>query len=300
MGKDSIRLGLIGSEVQVATKSETLRRMREFRHTVTAESMKEALLPSGHSATDAFDAVIVGSYEDALSAAQCGKHVYLDAPYSRSLQETEALLEISRKAGVRVALGGLPRYSPACRVIFDRFQAGKLGLPGLLRVHRWSARSDQPIWPAVFGDIDLALQLFQVRPNAIYAVGNSDHAYFQVHLGFPGGGMGLLDFARGLPAGPNYNSLSLIGSRGAAYADDHHNTHLLFNGESPVALLSDVEKGEAASLRAFVHRIAGGSTPPNFDEEEAFLTAHRVTDAVRRSLDSKEALQLRGEEYGPA
>ena len=40
-------------------------------------------------------------------------------------------------------------------------------------------------------------------------------------------------------ATPSYFSLSLIGSQGAAYADDHRNVHLLLNEDGNSGLLTD-------------------------------------------------------------
>ena len=121
--------------------------------------------------------------------------------------------------------------------MLDQLRSRKLGEPGLLRVHRWrQAETETHILSKsstaalLFGDIDLALRIFGETPTEIYAIGRDDHAYVQVHLGFSNGGMAILDFARGLPSGQGYNSVSLIGSTGAAYADDHHNSHLLFTG----------------------------------------------------------------------
>ena len=54
-----------------------------------------------------------------------------------------------------------------------------------------------------------------------------------VHLGFKCGGMALIDFTNSLPDGDNYESLCLIGSKGVAYADDHRNRNLFFNGGAP-------------------------------------------------------------------
>ena len=44
--------------------------------------------------------------------------------------------------------------------------------------------------------------------------------YVHVHLGFPEGGMALMDDAQTLSGGDGCFSLSMIGSTGAAYAND--------------------------------------------------------------------------------
>src|SRR5206468_777892 len=91
--------------------------------------------------------------------------------------------------------------------------------------------------------LDLAKWIFGGAPTEIFVlgrIGQNDTLrgadYVQVHLGFPRGGMALVCVARSLPAGDAYDSLSLIGSTGAAYADDHYQSHLLYRGSAPAAL----------------------------------------------------------------
>ena len=79
--------------------------------------------------------------------------------------------------------------------------------------------------------------------------------------------MAMLDFTDTLPEGENYRSLSLIGSKGAAYADDHRNRNLLFAGGAPKA------------------------SPPNF--EHAFIQPmlEDFIVSIREGRDSRRATQ---------
>jgi len=293
MSDPSVRLALVGPASIVAARSELLQRVPDAIVTVTAESM-EAAWRDG----DDFDAAVVGCSADARLAAERGKHVLVDAPCADSCDTAETLIEVCQQAKVMLAVGGLPRDAPACQAIIDRLASGKLGDPGLLRVHRWRSDAERSLASTIFGDIDLALHLFQATPSEIYAIGRGNHSYLQIHLGFPGGGMALFDFAQRLPAGQAYDSLSLIGSKGAAYADDHHNTHLLFAGGHPAALISDSGTGGLRELREFVTCVARGVAPAI--DGKAILAVHRVTDAVRRSIESAAVLHQRGVIYEPA
>ncbi|MEC8690236.1 MAG: hypothetical protein VX016_01635, partial [Verrucomicrobiota bacterium] len=77
-----------------------------------------------------------------------------------------------------------------------------------------------------------------------------------VHLGFKCGGMALIDFTNSLPDGDNYESLCLIGAKGAAYADDHRNRNLFFNGGAPEAKCPDTKLGfMKPMLIDFVNKI---------------------------------------------
>jgi predicted dehydrogenase len=242
-----------------------------------------------------FDAAIVNCISDVRSAAESGKHILIQAPMASTADDAAVLIDFFQRTKVKFALSGLPRNAPGSQTINTRLASGKLGNPGLLRVHRWRSQQDSSLASAIFGDIDLALNLFKSMPTEIYGIGRNGHGYYQVHFGFPGGGMALLDFAQQLPSGQTYDSLSLIGSKGAAYADDHHNTHLLFANNHPTALLSDCGTGFLFELREFVDYLARGISPTV--TAQAIVAAHCVTDAVIRSIQSTEVLHQRGDKY---
>ena len=77
--------------------------------------------------------------------------------------------------------------------------------------------------------LDLANWLFGTPPDRVYARA-AEPGYLQVHLGFSGGGMALIDVSDDLPPGDGYRSVTVIGSDGAGYADDHRNRNLVFGG----------------------------------------------------------------------
>jgi predicted dehydrogenase len=261
--------------------------------TVVAESIKEALRDE-----EQVDAVVLDSVQDAWCAAESGKHILVDARTVDSLEKAESLIACCKAEGLILAVSELPRHAPASQAIIDRLASGKLGAPGLLRVHRWQSELERSFSSIIIGDVDLALHLFRAMPTEIYATGRADHSCFQIHLGFPEGGMALLGFSRRLPAGQTYESLSLIGSRGAAYADDHHNMHLLFAGRNPAALITDSGNGRLVELREFVDCVARGTLP--VVDGGVILTVHRVTAAIGRSLESTQVLHERGGQYEPA
>ena len=171
------------------------------------------------------------------------------------------------------------RFRPSVLVMSERLRSGKLGVPGLLRVHRWRADAD------LLADIDLALWLVSGEPETVFAMARD--GYRQAHLGFSGGGMVIVDHATNLPSG-GYESVTLIGSKGAAYADDHRNVNLrlvatgcegITTGEGDVAL--------ANMLNDFVTSVRedrqGAVTMSDFEK------AARVRDRVLEST-SKEAV----------
>lgn len=293
MSDSPLQLALIGHPDDIPARSEALRRVCGGRVVITAESMDVAA-----GANAEFDAAAVDSSADAGRAIAAGKHVLVGAPVADSLEEAEALLKAAQEAGVFLAVGGLPVNVPANRVIQNRLSSGKLGEPGLLRVHCWRVESSRSLASKLYGHIDLAIRFFGSIPAELYSVARGDQSYLQVHLGFAGGGMAVLDFSDRLPAGQGYDSLSLIGSSGAAYSDDHHNTHLLFTGGHPAALIDDCGEGLVHEVQGFVEAVAGEETPEI--NSEGILAVHRVLEAIGRSSGSAGVLHERGGVYEPA
>jgi hypothetical protein len=110
----------------------------------------------------------------------------------------------------------------------------------------------------------------------------------QVHLGFPGGGMALLDFDGRLPPGDGYRSLSVIAFAGAAYADDHTNMQLVYRGGHPQAVRTEEHAGQLAELaQEFVDALRDGRNLTTI-----WRDVFAVADAVSRSIASGQAVTL--------
>src|SRR5262249_4954427 len=138
------------------------------------------------------DAVaLLGPAEDAPVATflTAGKHVLLTAEPWLSGDLLEAWSAAAR-AGARLAVVNPDRYLPSRRVIPEQVH-GRLGEPGLVRLHRWASTG------ALLRDLDLTLWLAGKLPEVVYAAGKEGELApgdsVLVHLGFPGGGMALLD-----------------------------------------------------------------------------------------------------------
>ncbi|MFN0056774.1 MAG: hypothetical protein ACKV0T_31910, partial [Planctomycetales bacterium] len=137
---------------------------------------------------------------------------------------------------------------------------------------------------------------FGDQPRTVFALrderGRAED-YWQVHLGFPGGGMALIDGGAVLPAGGDYASYSLIGARGAVYADDHHNHQLLF-GQEGVQGISTGDAGTkmALLLEEFAAAIQASREPDGTVAQR--LRTLRVLDAMRDSLANRAAVVLEG------
>ncbi len=194
------------------------------------------------------------------------------------------------------------RFLPSRQLIRQQLDSGKLGDVGLVRVHRWEPRDAASVdevlgLPAsLVHDLDVVLWLVGRSPDSVYAVEQSDSElgqsrgrFLQVHLGFPGGAMALLDFADRLPPGEGYQSLSVIGSAGAAYADDQQNMQLVFRGGRPQTLRAD-ESGRrhSALVQETIEALqAGGDVAAHVADWQNVV---KVAEAVRQSFASNKPL----------
>ena len=237
--------------------------------------------------------------DDAAAAARQGKHVLLELPPAAAADALAALGDECAAAGVCLMIGGTLRFLPSQQVLKQRLDSGKLGELGLLRAHRWHAgvgTGAAPAWQALAAPyLDLANWLFDDRPERVWAR-TAGPGYAQIHLGFRAGGMALIDVSADLPPGDGYQSVSVIGSTGAGYADDHHNRALLFGGGDPAARnpgegnhdlageLAEFTAASAARRTAQVTAAAAGA-------------ALQVAEAAAVSAAGGTVLERRGNRY---
>ncbi len=254
---------------------------------------------------EAFDAVAF-VWPDRNTAAglalgvRGGKDLLLIDPWRVKAVAVSWMFAMARAAGVRFVVANPERYRPSRRLIHQELAAGKLGRPGLVRIHRWwELRGDDPIRDdglpqTLLGELDVAIWLMKSRPQTVYACGDVAKlgAYLQVHLGFEGGGMALIDYCSRLPEGSvGYESLCVIGSSGAAYADDREQVQLVFRGGSPQAQAT-IERSHL--LAPIVQEFIDGAPA-----ESGLAMSHTqwqhvraAADAVRQSLVTKRAVRV--------
>ncbi len=235
-----------------------------------------------------------------------GQHVLLATESCLPNEVLEAFSVTASRENVRLSVVNPDRCLSSRQLIKQQLDAGKLGDVGLVRLHRWEPVStDNSLSPRgmpapLVHDLDLVLWLIGKTPDLVYAIeqkanerDDSPGRFVQVHLGFPGGGMALIDYTNRLSPGDGYQSLSVIGSAGAAYADDHQNTQLVYRGGRPLAVRADEGvKQLAALLQEFVDDLQAGRDMS--ESVVAWRNVLTVADAVRRSLESRQAIPMEG------
>lgn len=318
-----LRLALCGCN-QASRWADCLQRLEDVSFTAVADAdpaVAEAtvtLLGSGSqvaacnqllsAAGNDWDALLVSgepteSVEVTQAALAAGKPVLLEhAP--RDAARLAALDAVATDSRTQLMVGGSLRYAPSLSTVQQSVASGQIGDPGLLRAHRWVPAADIATEASLengllLEEVDLALWLFGQLPSHILTsssiASETDRGCVQIHLGFPDNGMALLDWGA-LVQGTGYFSLSLIGSQGAAYADDHHNTQLLFQGGAPAGLnTAGGACGRLGQLREFITAITEQRSPGSTITQAC--TAARVHQAACSSLTTGQAFQWTGEAY---
>ncbi len=243
--------------------------------------------------TDTFDAVVIDADSPAAeslanTALNLGKPVLIGAigKWIVTIGEAKALLIPAHPW----------RFIPSIQAVRRSIDDGRLGSPGLLRIHRWhpSCPVKIPISERLIPDVDLACWLFDDTPDSVWSLKSAaNEDYLQFHLGFANGGMAIIDLSASLPSGGDYYSLTMIGGTGAAYADDHHNMNLLYSGGQPNAIRTNQGRIELVQqLQEFVDVIDGKQ------EQSVYLAdtrrALQVVEQILESANSREVVKSEG------
>ncbi len=306
-----VRLALIGCDI-ASDYAAVLPRVRNAEIVATVDDdgdkARWAAETLGAQALDSIDEALAADHIDAIlihvldagsvgrQAADAGKHVFVADISGLSVTQVDRAIGAAETAGVRLMVGLATRYLPSQQTVQNAIASGDLGELGLVRIHRWEPGTNGAnAISHVASDIDVANWLFEALPSEVYATGRSDD-YLQVHLGFPNGGMALIDCASSLPDGGGYFSLSVIGSTGGATADDHHNMNLIYRGGKPLAAAGGQGLGHVRTqLQEFVDAIDEQRPPDTsgMDGRNALL----VADAARKSIASGSSFKLEGGAY---
>ena len=122
--------------VDASARTHAVRAFRDFRD----------LIPEIEAASVA---VPTADHHDVTSAIlEAGVHVLVEKPIASSLAEARAMIELSRRKGLRLAVGHTERYNPAVEAVLS------LGSdPRFIEVHRLGSFSPRSL------DIDVVLDL---------------------------------------------------------------------------------------------------------------------------------------------
>jgi UDP-N-acetylglucosamine 3-dehydrogenase len=253
---------------------------------------------------DVVDVCLPTAYhrELALKAARQGKHVILEKPIARTLEDAEAIVEAFSSTHQRLFVGHVVRFFPEYQRIKAMMDEGDLGTVGIVRTSRrspflrgwndWYAdwrMSGGVLLDMVIHDFDF-LRWTLGEVERLYARGVLGREYNRldyalVTLRFAGGAIAHVEGHWGYPGAFNY-SIEVAGSRALVVADSTEpgSVQLLGGttgpGESP-----DVITGKSpyqSELEHFIHCIATG--------EESLVWPDDAYEALRIGLAATESV----------
>ncbi len=292
----SVQNRLTGGQIVAVVDDDVPRAnsMAESIDATLAVDSVDQLLQENH---DAFDGACLMQSNAGIARQiiQAGKHLLVQSPIAPSTGEADQLISACNDQ-VCLMVGQDARFDPSIQVVRQSIDAGQIGEPGLLRIHHWDGTSSPrcDTLERIIREIDLANWMFGHLPNYVYTIGrresNGRPEYIQVHLGY-GEGMALIDYAT-LPTGnADYYSLSVIGSTGAAYKDDHHNMQLLYRGDHPTAIKTDIGQANVlAQLQEFIDSINERRDPASTAKDGR--AAIQVAEATIESMQTGQVVTL--------
>jgi len=312
-GSDAMRF-VAGTTRTVTADVEAFAR----QHGLKLAASYEALL-----ADPGIDAVVLatppsGHRAQVIAAAQAGKHVFCEKPFTLTKRDAEAAVDAVRKARVTLGLGYNRRFHPEMAKLRERIRAGGLGtlmhvectmtVPNalFLKPSAWRAtRAEAPcggLAPlgvhAIDGMIDLCGEIEQLycqsfRRAVELEMDDTTSALFRMKSGVSGY-LGTL-----MATGPLF-TFQVFGSRGCvrlegmthvAGASSEERRTRLFGACKYQPVKGEAETWEAGKLdisracfEAFARAAAGGPAFPITHEEMVHGAA--VTEAVVRSAAS--------------
>jgi UDP-N-acetylglucosamine 3-dehydrogenase len=238
----------------------------------------------------------------ALLAAGEGKHVILEKPIARTMEDAREILEAFSGDGPRLFVGHVVRFFPEYVGIKEKIDAGDLGTIGVVRTSRrspfllgwndWYADwrlSGGVLLDLVIHDFDF-LRWALGEVERVYARGMLGREYNRldyvfVTLRFESGAIAHVEGHWGYPGPFNY-SIEVAGSDALLTVDSTEPTPLELvgdpaaSGEAP-----DLASGESpyeVELEHFVHCVATG--------EESIVRPQDACEALRIGLAATESV----------
>lgn len=201
------------------------------------------------------DTVDLAFVEHCLSV---GKKVFLSATAFGPETIEPWLAKRWKTAEYSLTIGNPIASLPSRQCIYQQFVQGKLGDVGLIRIHRWGCDSALPngesfsLPRSLRYELDQVLRYCDRPPQRLYATPYPKDRGMMLHLVWKDGAMVQIDYIRQLPNEQTYASFSVIGSRGAAYGDDHPNAQLLIGEQAFARIDAEVTSPAAHMLLSYL------------------------------------------------
>jgi predicted dehydrogenase len=250
----------------------------------------------------------------ALRAAGEGRHVILEKPIARTMEDAQEIVEAFSDDGPRLFVGHVVRFFPEYVGIKEKIEAGDLGTVGVVRTSRrspfllgwndWYAdwrMSGGVLLDLVIHDFDF-LRWALGEVERIYARGMLGREYNRldyvlVTLRFENGAIAHVEGHWGYPGPFNY-SIEVAGSSALVTVDSREPAPLELTGDTATpGDVPDLASGKspyAKELEHFIHCIATGEEP--IVQSQDACEALRIGLAATESVLTGEPITLGGRE----
>jgi predicted dehydrogenase len=107
----------VSPEIKTFAETHKLRLAESYEALLKDSNVQAVVLCTPHSMHS----------QQVIAAAQVGKHVFCEKPFSLTRKDAEAAVQATRKAGVALGLGYNRRFHPEMTKLRDRIRSGGLG-----------------------------------------------------------------------------------------------------------------------------------------------------------------------------
>jgi predicted dehydrogenase len=212
-------------------------------------------------------------YELAKAALENGKHIFVEKPFTCSVQQAEELIELAERKKLKIMVDHTFLFTGAVKKIRQMVDAGELGdlyYYDSLRVNLGLFQHDvNVIWDLAPHDLSIMDHVIKEKPEAVVATGEKhlngveDIAFITVY------------FPRRIIAHINVNWLSPVKVRTT-----------LIGGEKKMLVWNDLEADE--KIRIYDKGVSMSTNPRNLHQ---LLVSYRSGDMWAPQVEQVEALR---------
>ncbi|HWR03145.1 MAG TPA: Gfo/Idh/MocA family oxidoreductase [Humidesulfovibrio sp.] len=162
----------------VSDRSEERLALAQRRHPgVRTDTDYQAMLRDPEVTAVAIATPVSTHFPLALECLRAGKHVWVEKPFTHTVEEGERLIEEAAKRGLRILVDHTFVYTGAVRKMKELIDAGTLGdiyYYDSMRVNLGLFQFDvDVIWDLVIHDLAIIENLFSARPTGVSAIGRA-------------------------------------------------------------------------------------------------------------------------------
>jgi myo-inositol 2-dehydrogenase/D-chiro-inositol 1-dehydrogenase len=283
----------------VADELGIKRVVKDFHELLDDKSI-EAVLIATNTDTHAF---IV------KDCARAGKHIFCEKPLALNLADTDAVIEIVEKTGVKLQIGFNRRFDKSFRRVKEIVTSGQIGRPCILHIVNRDPEPPTLEYSASCGGMFLDMSIhdfdmirFQIgEVEQIYAIGNVLMAPYLKELGdvdidiislkFADGTLGSIDNSRQCAYGYDQR-LEVFCANGTAMAGNEYE-HATITGDGlgfhaarvPYSFIQRYADGYIAEVRQFLQCVQNDKpvSPTAFDSRMAVLLGSAAWESFRQN-----------------